>query len=204
MGTAGALWIPPRIDLASFPQPDVSSCRSGEQQGRLSPCCGGVSRTPCFGQAHFPGSNGWDMSLSVPHFAGAAGLGTSHPLHPSSRLACSPVRSSLPFLLAPSCCHGRKEVPGPALCSPSPAMQRRAAPRCSHFPQALRRETTRPCGLSHSPLCQAGFNLPLPAAMLGQLSWPPPAHAAARFLTELSALFNISKHNTALLRTRGN
>lgn len=47
VGTAGVRWIPPRIDLASFPQPDVSSCQSGEQQGQLSLCCSGVSWTPC-------------------------------------------------------------------------------------------------------------------------------------------------------------
>lgn len=110
MGTAGARWIPPHIDLASFPQPDVSSCWSGEQQGRLSLCCSRVSRTPCLSQAHFPGSSGWDVSPGVPRSARAAGSGTGHPLHPGSRLPCSPIRSSPPLSQALSCSHGGKRA----------------------------------------------------------------------------------------------
>lgn len=174
MGTAGARWIPPRIDLASFPQPDVSSCWSREPQGQLSPCCSRVSWTPCLGWAHFPGSDSQDVYPSVPCSAGAAGSGTNHRLCHSSRLACSPVRSSPPLSQALSCCHRGNRVLAPALCSPSLATQRRAAPRCGYCPQALCGEATRPHCLSRSPLCQAGSNLPLPAAMLGQLSQPPP------------------------------
>lgn len=57
-------------------QPDVSSCWSTEQQRRLSPCRGGVSRTPSLGQAGFPGSYGWDVFCCTPHSTGAAGSGT--------------------------------------------------------------------------------------------------------------------------------
>lgn len=71
-------------------QPDVSSCWSTEQQRRLSPCCGRVSRTPSRGQAHFPGSYGWDVLCSTPHSTGAAGQGLMSPC-PSPRLACSPT-----------------------------------------------------------------------------------------------------------------
>lgn len=89
MGTAGVSWIPPRIDLASFPQPDVSSCQSGEQRGRLGLCLGRVSWTRRPSQAHFPGSSGWDLSCR---------LGDRPSLRPSSRLPCSPVCSSLLLL----------------------------------------------------------------------------------------------------------
>ena len=147
--------------FSKLPQPDVSSCQSGEQQGRHSPCRSGVSQTPCLGRAHFPGSNGQNMFPSVPRSAGAAGSGTGRPLRPGSRLACSPARSSPPLSQAPSCCHRGKGVLAPALCSPSPATQRRAAPRCSRCPQALCREATRPQCLSRSPLCQVGSNRPL-------------------------------------------
>lgn len=149
MGTAGERWIPPRIDLASFPQPDVSSCWSGKQQGQLSPCRRGVSWTPCLGRAHFPGSNGQDISPSVPHSAGAAGSGTGRPLRLGSRLACSPIRSSPPLLQALSCCHGGNNVLALALCSPSPA-------------------ETQP--LSPSPV-HGGHQAPLPESLSPVPSW---------------------------------
>lgn len=99
-------------------QPDVSSCWSMEQQRRLSPCRGGVSRTPGLGQAPFPGSYGWDVFHSIPHSTGAAGSGTdvSLPhlqasLQPLSRCCCS-------RRLCPSCCYRGKGVLALAFCPP--------------------------------------------------------------------------------------
>jgi len=193
VGTAGAHWIPPHIDLASSRQPDVSSCRSGEQRGRLSPFHGGVTRTPCLGQAHFPASHGRDVCPRVPCSAGAAGAGSGRPRRPSSGLACSPVRSSPPLSQALSCCHSRDGVLAPALCSPSPATQRRAAPRRSHCPHALRRETRVALACARLGLtCPRRLSaLPLAAATLGQLSRPP-----LLLLSQLSTLRALQHQQT--------
>lgn len=153
-------------------QPDVSSCWSMEQQRRLSPCRGGVSRTPGLGQAPFPGSYGWDVFHSIPHSTGAAGSGTdvSLPhlqasLQPLSRCCCS---HRLSILLLQ-----REGSAGSGLLPPILTMHR-AALRCSHCPQALHWEVTRPHCSSHLSLCQAGSHLPIPSAVLEQLSLNTP------------------------------
>lgn len=185
MGTAGVSWIPPRIDLASFPQPDVSSCRSAEQQGRLGLCLGGVSWTRCPGQAHFPGSSSWDMSCRL----------RDRPPPPSQLQAALQPRLQLPVALSGSILLSRsKGAVAPALCLPSLPTQHRDTATVPK-PWAARSPG--------SHLCQAGSKPPSPALSCSPTWAALPAPTVAPFLTECSALSPTSANTIRLCFAHG-